>query len=185
MKLTHNSLLMSVLTKVDPMLEQNRDYNIFFANQDGQLVNLSEQSGMKLKGYSSSASYLDFDRDGDLDVILNNTNAPAVFYRNDTGDKNGNHWLAVKLIGDPQKKTNRDAIGARLIATTSSGKYVWREVRGGTGYMSMDPKEQYFGLGPDTLADLQITWPNGEIQQLKALAVDQRYTIKQGVPGSP
>ncbi len=181
LQLSHNAVVMSVLTKVHPLLEENRDYKIFFVNQDGQMVNFSDESGAKLKGYSSSAVYLDFDRDGDLDMIFNNTNAPAVFYQNNTGGKNGNHWLAVKLIGAPQKKTNRDAIGARLIAKTPSGNHIWREVRGGTGYLSMDPKQQYFGLGKDTQMDLKIDWPNGEIQNVKGLKADQFYTIKQGV----
>ena len=53
------------------------------------------------------AAYGDFDRDGDLDILIANNNGPAVLYRNDGGNRN--HWLQLRLTGT---KSNRDGIGA-------------------------------------------------------------------------
>ncbi|MCH9020458.1 MAG: ASPIC/UnbV domain-containing protein, partial [Proteobacteria bacterium] len=94
----------------------------------------------------------------------NNFHDPAVFLRNNA-EKRGNHWVKVKLIGDPEKGSNRDAIGARLYGVTPSGRRLWREVHGGTGYLSMDPKEQHFGLGAEDSLDLKIVWPGGGEQE--------------------
>ena len=91
----------------------------------------------------------------------------------------GNNWVKVRLVGDPQKGTNRDAIGARMVATNDAGLYLLREVQGGSGYMSQNPKQQHFGLGQATSVDLEIIWPNGDRQILRNLAANQAHTVRQ------
>jgi hypothetical protein len=54
-----------------------------------------------------------------------------------------------------------------------------REVQGGSGYLSMNPKEQHFGLGRSPAADVHILWPNGERQKLENLAANRTYTVRQ------
>ena len=51
----------------------------------------------------------DFDNDGDIDIVTNNTIDYASLLRNDGG--NANHWLTIRLIGT---KSNRDGIRASL-----------------------------------------------------------------------
>ncbi|MGB0217878.1 MAG: CRTAC1 family protein [Sinimarinibacterium flocculans] len=156
----------------------NRDANVLFANEGGRLRNVTRGSGLDLVGNSRSAAYLDHDGDGDLDVILNNYHEPAVLFENRlSGDST--HWLAVQLEGDPEAGVSRDAIGARMVATTASTR-VWREVHGTTGYLSVHPKEQHFGLGKDTSAALEIRWPNGQIQKVDELRAGGRYLIRYG-----
>jgi hypothetical protein len=53
------------------------------------------------------AAYADFDRDGDLDLLISTNNGPAYLYRNDGGNRN--HWLTIRLVGT---KSNRDGIGS-------------------------------------------------------------------------
>jgi len=55
-----------------------------------------------------------------------------------------------------------------------------REIRGGGGYLSMDPKEQHVGLADAEKVDLTIRWPNGEIQELKNLQSKKTHVIEQG-----
>jgi hypothetical protein len=57
---------------------------------------------------------------------------------------------------------------------------MWREIHGGSGYLSMDPKEQHWGLGQATRGDLTIRWPNGEVQKIPGLKADRFYKIHQG-----
>jgi hypothetical protein len=179
-KMGEDSLKFSLTdSRFSAMAEENRDYNLFFVNQGNKLVNQSDISGVKLKGYSSSAAYLDYDRDGDLDMILSNTNAKAVFYENHASSL-GHHWMMVRLIGDIHQKVNRDAIGAQLVLKPADGLPMWREIHGGSGYLSMDPKEQHWGLGQATRGDLTIRWPNGEVQKIPGLKADRFYKIHQG-----
>ena len=153
-----------------------KESNVFFMNHSGKLLNVSKDSGADLIGNSRSAAYLDFDQDGDLDMALNNYHEAAVFYKNNS-EQFGNNWLRVRLIGDPNKGVNRDAIGARIIATTAGGKQIWREIHSSIGYMSVHPKKQHFGLGKESKLDLEIIWPNGEKNFYKNIKANAEVVI--------
>ncbi len=157
-----------------------KESNVFFVNQDGKLNNRSRESGMDLVGNSRSAAYLDFDNDGDLDVILNNYHGKAHFYRNELdAAENTANWVKIKLIGNSEKGVSRDAIGARLVIHTSAGQKIWREVHSTIGYMSVHPKEQHIGLGDQGIDKIEITWPNGEKMTIDKLALNSRSVIEQ------
>ncbi len=159
-----------------------KESNVFFINEDGKLQNRSEGSGANLLSNSRSATYLDYDQDGDLDMILNNYHGPVVAYQNNSEQFN-NNWLNVKLTGSPQDGINRDAIGALVIAELDNGDRVWREVHGSEGYMSVHPKVQHLGLGKSDSARLTVVWPNGErsdigqVQAKQLISIDYR-TLK-------
>ncbi len=172
----YTSVLDSVEKIVLPVAE--REPNIFFVNEKGKLIQAAKESGTDLMGNSRSACYFDMENDGDLDIVLNNYHGPAVVYENQS-EKSGNSWLKVKLIGNPQRKSNRDAIGARLIIRGPNGLQVWREIHGSEGYLSVHPRTQHFGLGKAKTVDLTIIWPNGEKQEIEALNANQRYEFKQ------
>ncbi|MCP5045990.1 MAG: CRTAC1 family protein, partial [bacterium] len=155
-----------------------KESNVFFVNEGGKLQNQSKKSGADLLGNSRSTVYVDFDNDGDLDIILNNYHGPAVVYRNNSQRLN-NNWLKVKLIGDPAKKTNRDAIGARIIAYKNGRQLAWREIRGGDGYLCVNPKTQHMGLGKEKNVDIKVFWPNGETASFNSLDANTRYIVEQ------
>ncbi len=90
-------------------------------------------------------------------------------------------WLVEWFAVEPDRRSSRDAIGARIVVTLEDGTRVRREIRAGSGYLSMNPKQQHFGVGDSRSVDVQIIWPNGERQALPALAVDASYTVRQGV----
>jgi len=119
------------------------------------------------------------DGDGDLDIVVNNFHSPATVLRNNS-EETGHNWIKIRLVGDPDKRTNRDAIGARLIATTAeSENRVVREIQGGSGFLSMNPTQQHFGLGKATTVDMKIIWPNGDRQEVTNLRCNQVHTIQQ------
>jgi hypothetical protein len=162
------------------LLSHKRESNVFFVNRRGKLENRSEQSGADFVGNSRSTVYLDLEGDGDLDIAVNNFHAPARLLRNNS-EQSGLGWLKIRLIGDPARSSTRDAIGARILATSSEGLHVLREVQVGSGYLSMRPKQQHFGVGRAESVDVQITWPGGELQTLKGLAPNRAYRVRQGV----
>ena len=87
------------------------------------------------------AAYADFDRDGDLDVLITTNHGPAYLFRNDGGNRN--NWLAVRTRG---AKSNRDGIGAVVRVESASGKQ-WNMVRSGSSYCSQSDLALTFGLG--------------------------------------
>jgi hypothetical protein len=120
------------------------------------------------------AAYADFDRDGDLDLLISTNHGPAYLFRNDGGNRN--HWLSVRLAGT---KSNRDGIGAVVRIESASGKQ-WSMVRSGSSYCSQSDLALTFGLGKDTGATVQVEWPSGAKQQIGNVAADQFLAIDEG-----
>ena len=120
---------------------------------------------------------LDYDRDGDRDLLLISRNIPPRLYRNDGG--NANHWLLVDpvfAIG------NRQAIGAQ-VRLTVGGMTLLRHISAGTSFKSQEPDEAHFGLAQATQADnVHILWPDNSWEDHPAVAADQfvTYTRVQG-----
>jgi hypothetical protein len=123
------------------------------------------------------ASYADIDGDGDLDVLLTQPGGPPRLLRND--QKLGNHWLRVKLIGDPARHVNRDAIGAWVEATVGPS-HLRRQVMPTRSYLSQVELPVTFGLGKsDRVDNLTIHWPDGSHQEVKVPAIDTEMTVRQ------
>jgi hypothetical protein len=120
------------------------------------------------------AAYGDYDRDGDLDVLLATNNGPAVLYRNDGGNRN--RWLQLKLVGS---KSNRDGIGAVVRVTSAAGTEM-QMVHSGSSYCSSSDLALTFGLAKDTLATaVEIDWPSGTRQKLANVNSNQRLVVKE------
>jgi len=151
--------------------------NVFFLNSGGKLSNVSAMSGLDMVANSRSATYLDFDLDGDLDVVVNNYHGTAQLFENQA-QKLGNNWLKIRLQGSPENGVNLDAIGAQIVIGTAEGGYSWRQVSGSQGYMSVHPKEQHMGLGKSIKAKVMVIWPNGQRQYFENVEANRSYTIR-------
>jgi hypothetical protein len=120
------------------------------------------------------AAYGDYDGDGDLDIVINNNNGPAILYRNDGGNRN--HWLQVRLAGT---KSNRDGIDAVVRVTSAQGKQ-WQMVHSGSSYCSASDLALTFGLGNDTTAtSVEVDWSSGKHQKLQSVKSNQRLVIRE------
>jgi hypothetical protein len=123
---------------------------------------------------SRGCAFGDFDNDGDVDILIVNMNEPPSLLRNDvTGDS---HWLTVKLVGT---KSNRSAIGARVIARYAGKSQVQERTAQSSFYSSNDPR-LHFGLGSATTVDLEVRWPNGIKEQFPNVKVDRFITVTEG-----
>jgi hypothetical protein len=121
------------------------------------------------------AAYADFDRDGDLDVLVSANHGPARLFRNDANTA-GNHWLSVRLQG---KRSNRDGIGAVVRVESASGRQ-WRMVHTGSSYCSQSDLAVTFGLGKDTaVAVVEIQWPGAGKQRLTNVKADQHLVVTE------
>ena len=147
----------------------------------GKFVDVSGSLGTGLTTPKSSrgAAQGDLFNDGDLDIVLNNLDGPPTVLRNRGGSRAG-HWVTLKLIGDPARKTPRDAIGA-IVFCTSGGVRQRAEVASGRSYISQSDLRVHFGLGANERVDkLEILWPNAPGETIALPAVDRFYTIVQG-----
>lgn len=153
----------------------NKERNVFFVNNNGQLDNQAEALGADLNSNARSASFFDFDNDGDLDIIINNYHEKATLLENKNA--NNNNFIKIKLVGAPSEKINRDAIGSSIVLNSKSNKNIWREIHSTSGYLSVHPKQQHFGLGEDTQVDIEIRWSNGSKATLKNVKANTSYEV--------
>ena len=120
------------------------------------------------------AAYGDYDRDGDLDVLLTENGGPAHLWRNDSAR---GHYLRVSLEG---RESNRSALGSRVVAY-ADGAGQERRVRAGSSYLSQSEKAVTFGFGETAQVDsLAVYWPSGLRQRFGPLATDQHIRIVEG-----
>ncbi len=121
------------------------------------------------------AAYADYDRDGDLDLLVSTNGGPARLLRNDGGNRN--HWLTLRLVGT---RSNRDAIGAVVRLESASGRQT-QTVHSGSSYCSQSDLALTFGLGRDAGArSVEIAWPSGATERVAGMAANQFVTIQEG-----
>lgn len=147
--------------------------NYIYKNQKGKdFKNVTESWGIKSYTNSNGAAYGDLDGDGDLDLVVNNINAPIGMYRNN--GNNSKNYLQVKLEGD---KNNLQAIGAR-VNLYHSGKQQSKEQFPTRGYLSTVSPILHFGVGEFKKIDsLEVRWGNGKISIQKQVDVNQTITL--------
>ncbi len=145
---------------------------LFLNNGKGMFRDVASEVG---EGFSQpkvgrGLAFGDFDRDGDLDLLMTTNHGPAYLYRND--QVVGNRSIRIRLIGT---KSNRDGIGA-FVRVFHGGSSQSRLVRGGSSYLSHSELPLTFGLGKrDAVERLVIQWPSGRSEEYKNLAAGRAY----------
>jgi hypothetical protein len=151
--------------------------DVLFRNLGGgKFEELLDQTGPAMKELHSSrgAAFGDFDNDGDIDILIMNMNEPPSLLRNDvTGS---NHWLKILLVSST---SNRSAIGAQVIVSYGNRKQA-QAVLAQSSYLSSNDRRLHFGLGAETVASVEIHWPNGGVERLEKLPADRLVVIKEG-----
>jgi enediyne biosynthesis protein E4 len=141
---------------------------------------------------SAGAVTADFDRDGDMDIIVGHSHMRCGgdylddcyettqfrLFENIFGTQNGN-WIQFKLEGT--EDTNRTAIGARVTVTNGCHTYL-RDVDGGHGHFNTqrDPV-LHFGVGEAEAVDVHIRWPDDSLTtQEFTVDTNKLYYVLQG-----
>jgi hypothetical protein len=120
-------------------------------------------------------AYADFDRDGDLDLLLTTNNGPAYLYRNH--QLAGNRSIRFRLVGT---KSNRDGIGA-TVRVLAGGLTQSQMVKGGSSYLSQSELPVTFGLEKrDRIDRVVIDWPSGRSEEYKNLSAGRCYECTEG-----
>ena len=161
--------------KFQPNLEYAQS-PLLFHNSGGQFEDASRSVGPDFAKaiVGRGAAYADYDHDGDLDIIVNTNNGPAVLFRNDGGNKN--HWASIRLIG---RKSNRSGLGAVVRVESASGKQ-WQTVHSGSSYCSQSDLALTFGLKQDSvISKVTVEWPSGTVQQFRNLSSNRIVTIDE------
>ena len=120
-------------------------------------------------------AYGDFDRDGDVDLLLTTNNGQAYLYRTESPAQNKS--IRFRLVGT---KSNRDAIGA-VVRIFYSGETQTRMVKSGSSYLSQSELPVMFGLGKRSLVErVEVEWPSGAKEEFAKLDAGRSYQVTEG-----
>jgi hypothetical protein len=117
----------------------------------------------------------DFDRDGDVDLLITTNNGAPVLFRND--QTAASRSLRFRLAG---VTSNRDAIGA-TVRIFHGGTSQSRMVKSGSSYLSQSELPVTFGVGRrDRVDRVVIDWPNGRTEEFKNVSSGKTYDCVEG-----
>jgi hypothetical protein len=130
--------------------------------------------------------FADFNNDGFMDVFQGGMMGPVQLFMNNGKNTGNQNWLEVKLVGQGCTVPscgymNKDAVGARVVATVS-GANLLRQVVNGGNYMGNSTLTLHFGLGAATQVDtLTVTWVDTKksMSVLSAVQANQKITITE------
>ena len=167
-----------LIDKLNPAVTYSEPL-LLFHNTGSGLKNISAESGSIFSRELSARGLAlgDFDNDGAVDVLISVNDGAPVLLRNNAARQN--HWLGLHLIG---KKSNPDAIGARISYQAGDLKQSRMKVGSGSYLSSHDPR-LVLGLGKRTKIDwLEVRWPppGGKTERFTDLLVDRYVTIVEG-----
>jgi len=149
-----------------------------FANQgNGTFKDAASQAGQDFARprVGRGLAYGDFDRDGDLDLLMTTNNGPAVLFRND--QLAGHRAIRFHLRGTA---SNRDAIGAS-VRIFHDRSFQTRVVKTGSSYLSQSELSATFGVGRrDRIDRCLVVWPNGKNEEFRNLATGRAYDCVEG-----
>ena len=159
---------------IDPSMSYPQPLQVF-ANFKGQFQNKTDQIGLDQNQYVVRGLIRgDIDNDGDVDLVLCQSNRHVVVLRNEVGNRQS--WIVFRLIG---KGKNTDAIGSRVQLTTN-GITQTSEVICGASYLVGNDMRLHFGLDDaDVIEKVTIRWADGTLQTLKDISARQMLTVTQ------
>ena len=169
-------LLPELMQRGDPY-PLGQPNQLFQNTGQSTFLDMSQKAGQSfhLLEVSRGAAFGDIDNDGDIDVLITNSNGPARLLLNQVGNRN--HWLGLRLIG---RETQRDMLGARVEVVISQKKSIWRRVRTDGSYLSANDPRVVVGLGSVIQPELvRVRWPDGTVEEWTNPKVDQYVTLKE------
>jgi hypothetical protein len=161
---TANGHIDEEINRVQKKVQYAQVPTLFRNVTKGKFEDVSAAAGFAKAVVGRGAAYADFDRDGDLDVVLTVNGGPATLFRNDGG--NANNWLQVKA-----------GLGA-VVRVESAGGKQWQMIRSGSSYCSQSDLVAAFGLAKDATATVEVEWPHGKRKRMAGVKANQLLEVR-------
>ncbi len=141
-------------------------------------VDVEDRSGYWDDVYlGRSMATIDYNRNGAIDLLVGHLDKPVALLDNQTSTEGA--WIQFELTGT---RTERDAIGARVVVT-AGGESFTQWVTAGDGYLCTDEPVMDFGLGQqENVERVEVFWPSGVTQTLAGASPGHRYLIIENDP---
>ena len=161
-------------------IARRRYQHKLFINKKDHFVDEAERAGIASGLAATSYSYVDIDRDGDLDIIMVPLTGQVKVFENASSQSDTANSIQFALRG---KNANSHVIGAKIIIRYGDdvARAQIRELQASGGFASFDDPIIHFGLGAyEQIKSVEIIWPDGEESKLSVpLASGHRYEIRR------
>jgi len=149
--------------------------NVAFLNLGGgRFADVSGVTGLDLADDARAAARLDWDGDGDEDLLVTNRTGPMLrLLRNDGPPPP--RWVALELCG-----AGRTAVGARVELETSGGRRLVRSLRCGEGYLAQSSSRLTFALDGEEPRHVRVRWPDGARESFEGVGSGAAWTLTRG-----
>jgi hypothetical protein len=177
-----NGHVQSDIEEVSSVIRYRQPAQLFMNDGTGRFEEMPAPSGpFALPLAARGAAYGDYDRDGDVDILLTENDGAVHLWRNDVrpaASSDRPHYLRVQLTGTD---SNRDGIGAR-VELEADGVVQERLVRSGSSYLAASELAVTFGLGSTSQIDrLTVHWPSGHTDQTNDVDANQTVRVVEGM----
>jgi hypothetical protein len=144
--------------------------NFMFKNKGGfDFERVTQKWGLDQKSFSNGAAYADLDNDGDLDLVVNNINAEAFIYRNNTK----RNFLRLDL----RSKQHKTVLGSRIVLK-NDGKQQVLETTNVRGIYSTSESMAHFGVDrASTVDEISVIWPDKTETRLSNVKANQNLIL--------
>ncbi len=147
--------------------------NFFVNNGDLTFTEKGPESGLNFLGFSSGAAYADLDNDGDLDLVVSNTNDLASIYKNMDREEGGNNYLRIQF----KHPKTICPLGTKVTLKSKDGMQ-YQELTYARGYQSSVEGILHFGIGSaDKVDEVIVEWLDGQKQTLVNVEANQVLTV--------
>lgn len=157
-------------------IPQNGVKNYIFKN-NGDLTFSKKMAdwGFDFPVNSNGAAYADLDNDGDLDLVLNNSNDEALIMENKSSSTK---YLTVSI---EETELNRFGIGAKVHVITTSGEQI-QEVYTTRGFQSSVPPICHFGIPEnDSILKVNVIWNDQTISNFTNIPFNKKIILSKGL----
>ena len=171
-----NGHILNNIGETHDVLTYRQPDQLFLNRGDGAFQEISANAGdyFQRVAVSRGAAFGDYDNDGDVDLLVTQSNGPVTLLRNDSITEQ--NWIRIKTVG---VISSRDGIGTRVILSAGEHKQM-QEVNPGASYLSSRDVRVHFGLGAyETVDRLEVRWQSGVVQVFKNIPVNQEHVISE------
>jgi hypothetical protein len=154
-----------------------RQRSQLYRNSGGRtFIEIRSGASLAREEVGRGAAFGDLDNDGDIDIVVSNSNGPARLLLNEASA--GRSWLQVRLEG---VRTNRDGTGARVAVIREDGSIQWKTARTDGSYMSASDPRLHFGLGEAAaIRGVGVVWPGTRAELYEAKRVNTLMVLREG-----